>query len=138
VAADVPAAVGQQIPGRHPLRDQLGGEPGEEFLQGLLAARQQRVGVAAVRHATPVHRRLGQLVPVDHDHLRVRVGEGPRGHQPGHACAQYDCAVSDLPAHRSHLLARWRLRGERCAVRVRASSVVGHMTGVPPITPAVG
>jgi hypothetical protein len=37
------------------------------------------VGVAAGRHATPVHRRLGQLVPVDHDHLRVRVGEDPRG-----------------------------------------------------------
>jgi hypothetical protein len=43
VAIEVPAAVAQHVPGQHSVGDQLGGEAGEQFLQGLLAARQQRV-----------------------------------------------------------------------------------------------
>ncbi len=75
VAAEVHPRVGQQATGRRSVGDQFRGEPGEQLLQGLLPARRQRMKVPAVRDTTPVHRRLGQLVPVDDDHLPVAVGE---------------------------------------------------------------
>jgi hypothetical protein len=92
--------------------DQLGREPREEFLQGLLPARQQPMDVAPVRDATPVHRCLGQLVAVDHRHLRVGVGQHPGGKQPRHAGAEHHRAIANLSAHRSHLLVAGRLRPE--------------------------
>ena len=110
VAAEVEARVGQQVPGRRPVGDQFRGEPGEQFLQDLLPARRQRMEVAAVGDAAPVRRCLGQLVPVDHRHLPVAVGEHSGGEQPRHARADHHGAVSDLPVHRSHLLDEERLR----------------------------
>jgi hypothetical protein len=54
--------------------DQVRAEPGEQLLQGLLAACQQRVDVAAVGDAPPVAARLGELVAVQHRHLPVGRG----------------------------------------------------------------
>jgi hypothetical protein len=104
VAAEVQARVGQQVPGRRPVGDQFRGESGKQLLQGLLPARRQRVKVAAMGDAPPVHGCLGQRVPVDHRHLPVAVGKHLGGEQPRHACAEHHRAVSDLPVHRSHLL----------------------------------
>jgi hypothetical protein len=38
---------------------------------------------------------LGELVAVDHRHLRVGVGEHAGGQQPGHAGAEHDRVVPD-------------------------------------------
>jgi hypothetical protein len=102
VAAQVQARVGQQLPNRRPVGDQFRGKPGEQLLQGLLPARRQRMQVAAVGNAPPVHRRVGELVPVDHRHLPVGVGEHSGGQQPGHACAEHHRAITNLPVHSSH------------------------------------
>ncbi len=104
VAAEVEARVGQHVPGRCPVGDQLRGEPREQLLQDLLPARRQRMDVAAVGDAAPVRRCLGQLVPVDHRHLPVALGEHSSGEQSRHAGAEHHRAVSDLAVHRSHLL----------------------------------
>jgi len=60
VTVEVPAAVGQEVPDRHPGGDQVGREGREQLLQGLLAAGQQALDVAPVRHAPPsITRRTG-------------------------------------------------------------------------------
>jgi hypothetical protein len=132
VTAEIQARVGQQVPGRHPVGDQLGREPGEEFLQGSLPARQQPMDVAPVRDATPVHRRLGQPVPVDHRHLRIGVGEHPGGEHPRQASAEHHRAVSDLPVHRSHLLGCRQAAPRRCSLpRPEAAQLCSLVSVVP-------
>jgi hypothetical protein len=79
VAAEVQARVGQHVPGRHPLGDQRRRESREQFLQGLLPAGQQRMEVVSLGHPTPLGAPLGQLVSVDHRHLREGVGEDSGG-----------------------------------------------------------
>jgi hypothetical protein len=95
VAVQVPAAVGHRVPDRDPTGDQLGGEPREQLLQGLLAACQQRVDVAALRDTPPVGAGGGELVAVEHRHLPVGVGEHPGGQQPRHARPQHHHAIAD-------------------------------------------
>jgi hypothetical protein len=75
--------------------DQLGGEAGEQLLQGLLAAGQQRMGMPAVGDATAVGAGGGELVAVDHRHLRVGVGEHAGGQQSRHAGPEHDRVVAD-------------------------------------------
>jgi hypothetical protein len=53
------------------------------------------VEVPALGDATPVAAGLGQLVAVDHRHLRVGVGEHAGGQQSRHAGAEHDCVVAD-------------------------------------------
>jgi hypothetical protein len=45
-----------------------------------------------------MHAGLGQVVAVDHGHLRVGVGEHSGGQQPGHAGAEHDRVVADPAA----------------------------------------
>ena len=99
VTAEVEAGVGQQVSGGRAAGDQFCGEAGEQFLQGLLPACRQSVQVSAVGDAASVRGCLGQLVPVDHRHLRVAVGEHVGGEQPRHAGADHHGVLSDLPVH---------------------------------------
>jgi hypothetical protein len=112
VAIEIHPCVSQQATGLRPVGDQFRGESGEQLLQSLLPTSGQRMKVAAMRDTTPVHGRIRQLVSVDDDHLSVAFGEDLRGQQPGHACAEHHCAVSDLGVHRSHLLCKERLRAQ--------------------------
>jgi len=80
VATEVETRVGQHVTGGHPVGDQLGREAGKQLLQDQLPARPKRMNMAAVRDAATVCRCLGQLVPVDHRHLIVGIGE--------HSCGQ--------------------------------------------------
>jgi hypothetical protein len=105
VATEVEARVVQHVAGGCPLGDQLIGESREQLLQDLLSPRRQGMDMTAVGDAATMRRRLAQLVPVDHGHVLVGIGQNPCGEQPGHAGAQYHRAVSDLPVHRSRLLA---------------------------------
>jgi hypothetical protein len=110
VTAQEQARVGQQVPGWHPVRDQLRREAGKQLLQGLLSAGKQPVDMAPLWNATPVGARLGQLVPIDDCHLRVGVGEHSGGEQPRQASAEHHRTFSGLLPHRSLLLDAGRLR----------------------------
>ena len=79
MTAQEQARVGQQVPGRHPVRDQLRREAGKQLLQRLLSAGKQPMDMVSLWNTTPVGARLGQLVPVDDRHLRVGVGEHSGG-----------------------------------------------------------
>jgi hypothetical protein len=83
---------------------QLAGDAREELLKHLLAAREQRVDVAALRHRPAALAHRGQLVALDQRDAVVGLGERAGGEQPRHARADHHCVV--VSAHgREHAAA---------------------------------
>ena len=76
------------VPHRCTVGDQLIENPREELIQDLRTARQQSVGVRALRHAPPVSGVVGQHVTLLHGDGPVMVGQHPGGEQPAHARSQ--------------------------------------------------
>ena len=110
MTAEVEACVGQHVPGRGPVGNHCGGEPGEQFFECLLPTGGEGVEVAAVRDAASMPGRVGQLVPVDHGHLPVAVAERASSQQPRDAGANHDGAICDLCVHCRHLLVEETVR----------------------------
>jgi len=88
-------------------RDQLGDDARQQRFQARLAARQQRVGVRALRNPAAILVADGQPVALDHGDALVRVGQHSCGQQPGHAGANHHRVLAD-PLH----LATFRSLGD--------------------------
>ena len=105
-AEDDPHLVHRRIR-RRARGDQLGDDARQQRLQARLTARQQRVGVRALRNPAASLDADRELVALDHGDALVRVGEHSRGQQPGHAGANHHCVFAD-PLH----LATFRSSGD--------------------------
>jgi hypothetical protein len=66
---------------RSPAIDEIGKQPGKQFLKDPGAAGQQHVNVPSLGHTTTVLAIARQPVPVGDRHLVVGVGQHPRGEQ---------------------------------------------------------
>lgn len=99
-ADDVPEllpAVGEDRPGG----DEVARQVGEQLVEDLLAAREQRVGLAGLRDPPAVHRTAREHVALDDCDAGERLGQYAGGEQPGHAGAEYDGVLADgIRGHR--------------------------------------
>jgi hypothetical protein len=91
---DVKPGVFGVVPNGSTVGDQLIKNPREELTQSLGAARQQGMGVPALRNPPPVSGFVEQHVTFDHvDGLEI-IGEHSGGQQSAHARSQYDRAFT--------------------------------------------
>ena len=99
---------------RRARRDQLGDDARQQRLQARLAARQQRVGVRALRNPAASLDADGEPVALDHGDALVRVGQHARGQQPRHAGANHHCVLAD-PLHLATFWSSGDAQQDRCA-----------------------
>jgi hypothetical protein len=99
VAIEVHPRVAEHVTGRCPAGAQRRGQPREELLEHVLAARQQCVDVARLSHTPPGGRFLRDGVAVDDRDGRERLGQDARGQQPRDATAEHQRVVVVVGVH---------------------------------------
>jgi hypothetical protein len=86
------------------VRYQIGCQAGEQFLQRLPAAGQQRMCVPALRHAATLCGVVGRFVAVDDGDTVVRFCHHAGGEHARDTGAEYECVVAGWGGHRRSLL----------------------------------
>ncbi|MFD0592049.1 hypothetical protein ACFQZ4_05345 [Catellatospora coxensis] len=99
LSVEVPAEAGAEVAGGDALGDQRGGESGEQLLQDLLPAGQQRVDVVTLRHGVPRVRAVGEQVAVDDGDGVVGVGEHAGRQGAGDAAAEHHRVAAPKAIH---------------------------------------
>jgi hypothetical protein len=91
VAVEVPAGVRQHVARRHALRDQVLAHAGEEAVEHLGTARQQRVDVRALGNAAAgIGRGRPERVPLHDGHVVVELPQDQRREEPAESRADDD------------------------------------------------
>ena len=98
MAADHEPHLLERRAGWRPGGGQLGAEARQQRVQARLPMRQQRVGVAALRHRPAALKAGRQGVAIHDGHPLVGLRERPGGQQPGHAAADHHGVLTD-PSH---------------------------------------
>ena len=103
---------------RDTVRHQVGEQPGEQLVEDLRPARQQPMGVPALRDSLAVQPGLRQRVPFDDRHPPVRIGQHPGREQATHAGTQNRRVITN----RLHLRPPRRLQRRGARRRVADTS----------------